>query len=285
MESYPKHLEKDSVLPEAECRYFYRNITTDCFSPHCHEFYEIFLTVKGVVTHWVNGKNYELPEGSLVFIRPEDVHGFRYDTPDSFKTAYINLAFSVNTADVLFQYLSGDFPAKKLLLCDMPPTAVLSQTEKEWLMEQLRNLNAVNWQDKKALKMRMRVLLADVFVRYFYTVTENVRSGIPLWLTHTLDKMEQPRNFMMGHKRMVELCGKTREHLFRNMKKYYGLAPSEYINNLRINYASNLLLNTDTPILDICFMCGFQSVSYFYKVFKGKYNVSPREFRNKHIMK
>lgn len=282
MEEYPRYLEKINVNPESECMYFYRNITTDYFIPHCHEYYEIFLTAKGEVPHWVNGTTQELPEGSLVFIRPDDVHGFRYDTPESYQTAYINLAFSANTANLLFQYLSGSFPTKKMLSCDMPPMVVLSKNEAVSLTEQIQSLNAVNWQDKNALKLRMRVLLADIFVRYFYKNSENANTSVPVWLTQLISEMEKPANFIAGLERMVELSGKSREHLSRNLKKHYGLTPTEYINEQRINYASNLLINTDTPILEICFMCGFQSVSYFYKAFKEKYEVSPLEFRKHH---
>lgn len=283
MDTYPRLLEKINMDPESECNYFYRTVTTDYFFPHCHEYYEIFVTVKGIVTHFINGITQELPEGSLVFIRPDDVHGFLYETPQSRKTAYINLTFSSNTASLLFQYFSGGFATKELLSCDMPPTVLLSPAEKERLTEQLRNLNAVNWQDRSALKMHMRALLADVFVRYFYRKTDNADSGIPMWLIQLMSDMEKPSNFIAGLDKMVALSGKSREHLSRNLKKYYGITPSSYINEMRINYASNLLINTNTPVLDICFECGFQSVSYFYKSFHAKYALSPHEFRNAHM--
>ena len=284
MKEYPRLLAKINVDPEAECKYRYHNITTDYFFPHCHDYYEIFLTVKGVVTHWINGVKQELPEGSLVFIRPKDVHGYLYETQESYKTAYINLTFSINTANLLFQYLSENFPSKQLLSCDMPPAVILTEAEKIRLMEQVKDLNTVNWQDKQELKMQVRALLADIFVRYFYIRQEQGKNAAPMWLSQLLTQMMQPENFVQGLEHMVNLSGKTREHLSRNLKKHYGLTPSEYINELRINYASNFLINTNMPILEICFMCGFQSVSYFYKVFKDKYNMSPHDFRNKHAI-
>lgn len=136
----------------------------------------------------------------------------------------------------------------------MPPTVLLNRLEKERFLAQISELNIVNWQDKAA----------------------------PLWLFQLLSEMEQPDNFAAGIERMISLSSRTREHLSRTLKKYYGFTLTGYINDLRINYASNLLLNTNTPILEICYACGFQSVSNFYKVFQGKYEVSPREFRSPH---
>ncbi len=278
-----KRLTADSCIDlEAECLYRYVYGAEDIFNPHCHDFYEIFMTISGTVTHWINGVTQRLAEGSLVFIRPDDVHGYIYSDPDSSETAYVNLTFTRETADLLFNYLSDSFPYQKLLDCDMPPKVLLNSIEKKHLLKKISELSAVNWQDKSALKVRMRAILADVFVRYFYDMPLDSESNAPLWLTQLISDMERPENFVFGIKRMIELSGKSREHLARSIKKHYGVTVAQCIWELRINYASNLLLHTNTPILDICFNCGFQSVSYFYKVFKGKYGLSPNEFRKQY---
>ena len=267
---------------ESECLYRFVYGATDIFAPHCHDYYEIFITLSGTVTHWINGKTCNLPEGSLVFIRPDDVHGYTYDVPKSTETSYVNFTFNRETAEQLFQYLSESFPSKELLSCDMPPTVIVSSTEKKRLLAQLSELNAVNWQDKHLLKVKARVFLADVFTRYFHHAKIDSRDNIPLWLQLLLRNMEQPEHFVAGTERMIALSEKSREHLSRSLKKYLGLTPSEYVNDLRINYASNLLLNTNTSVIDICYSCGFQNLSHFYRIFKEKYNLSPGDFRKQY---
>lgn len=279
MEQYDRLPVSLNVDPQAQCLYRYVYGANDIYRPHNHEFYEIFITISGTVTHYINGITQKLPEGSLVFIRPEDIHAYVYDTPQSSETAYINLTFTYETAELLFTYLSDGFPYKDLLSCDMPPTVLLNRLEKERLLAQISELNIVNWQDKHALKLRMRAILADIFVRFFYNMPNSKEQSAPLWLSQLLSEMEHPDNFSAGIERMISLSGRTREHVSRSLKKHYGFTLTEYINDLHINYASNLLLNTNTPILEICFACGFQSVSNFYKVFQQKYGVSPREFR------
>lgn len=282
MEQYKRLSARMNVDMEAECLYQHVYGANDIYNPHCHEFYEIFITVSGTVTHFINGITQKLPEGSLVFIRPDDNHGYVYDNPQSSETSYINLTFTYETANALFTYLSDSFPSQKLLSCDMPPTIILNTLEKKHLLSQIEELNIVKWQDKNALKLRMRAILADIFVRFFYNIPNLTEYASPLWLTRLLNDMNYPENFSLGIERMVSLSQKSREHLSRSLKKYYGITPTEYINDLRINYASNLLLNTNTPILQICFSCGFDSVSYFYKVFKAKYHMSPSEFKKIH---
>ncbi len=280
MIEYKRLSAEENIDMESGCLYRYVNGGNDGFWPHCHNFYEIFITAKGTVEHWVNGKLIFLPEGSLVFIRPDDVHGYIYDSEQSKKTAYVNLTFTKETAQQLFAYLSDGFPSKTLLEAAMPPYTVLPRDENKRLLSRISELNAVNRDDKKQLKLRMRMLIAEIFTRYFSQFEKHEESNMPQWLKSLSEAMEKPRNFMSGAARMAELSGKSREHISRSVKKYFGVTLSEYINDLRVNYAANLLLNTNTPVLDVCFECGFQNVSWFYSVFEKKYGVSPGMFRN-----
>ena len=207
-------MEKHNVLSaarnidlEAECLFRYVLGEEDIFYPHSHEYYEIFITVLGTVNHYINGITQCLPEGSLVFIRPGDIHGYRYDSPKSEKTAYINLTFTKETAELLFDYLFDQSKKGNLLFCDMPPMVILSSTEKERLVMQISELNVADWKNKSDLKMRMRVILADIFARHFYNYTppSEEKSQIPLWLSKLISDMERPENFIGGSERMVKL--------------------------------------------------------------------------------
>ncbi|ASA24063.1 helix-turn-helix transcriptional regulator [Paenibacillus donghaensis] len=65
-------------------------------------------------------------------------------------------------------------------------------------------------------------------------------------------------------------------HIF---KEATGLTLVHYINNIRIQHACNMLVNTDLSILDIGMACGFNSSMYFCKIFKQAVSVTPSEFR------
>lgn len=276
---YPRYTVENNVDIEAECLYRYVRCAEDICNPHCHDFYEIFFIVSGSVMHTVNDVTQKLVEGNLVFIRPDDCHAFVYDEEVRAKSSYINLTFTRETAREMFAYLTNDFSSDELLSCDMPPIVMLTKSERKYLLSRISELNIINWQDKRALKMRMRVILADIFVRFFSRLPNVVSNDIPVWLSALVVEMERPENFIDGMDKMVELSKRSREHLTRCMKKYYGVSITEYINELRINYASNLLIHTYTPVLDVCFSSGFQSTSYFYKIFKAKYGISPTGFK------
>lgn len=108
------------------------------------------------------------------------------------------------------------------------------------------------------------------------------RSSIPRWLEETRSEMQQKEKFVNGFESMVEISHRSKEHLCREFKKHYAQTPTEYINDLRLNYSANLLMTTDESIPYISLESGFENLSHYYHLFKKKYNLSPGDFRKQH---
>lgn len=64
-------------------------------------------------------------------------------------------------------------------------------------------------------------------------------------------------------------------------KTYTGIAPHQYLIQLKIEKAKMLLSNRTKSIKEIAFSLNFESAFYFSKLFKDKTGVSPNEFRKK----
>lgn len=69
----------------------------------------------------------------------------------------------------------------------------------------------------------------------------------------------------------------------RFFKKSIGVNFVEYINNVRLSHAVELLLYSEKSITLIAMDCGFSNPSAFNKIFKEYYNMSPTAYRNKNI--
>lgn len=67
-------------------------------------------------------------------------------------------------------------------------------------------------------------------------------------------------------------------------KKYFGMTPQQYLTDLRLRKAKELLINSpDLQIQDIAMLSGFSDVSYFIKVFHENNKVTPKKFKKHHI--
>lgn len=58
---------------------------------------------------------------------------------------------------------------------------------------------------------------------------------------------------------------------------------SDYIINIRIGHAIRLLVDTTMTSAEICYMCGFNNISNFNRLFRKKKGCSPMEFRENYV--
>lgn len=83
--------------------------------------------------------------------------------------------------------------------------------------------------------------------------------------------------------RLAEEVGVSRSHLYRRFKDRVGVNPSDYIRNIRLRRACELLMNDDLDITQIAYALGFSSQSQFSNTFKRFIGISPKEYRQKHF--
>lgn len=73
--------------------------------------------------------------------------------------------------------------------------------------------------------------------------------------------------------------GISRVQLYRKVKALLNCSVTDYILNRRLKKAKYLLTNEDYSISEISYMVGISSPTYFSTVFKGKYGMSPTEYK------
>lgn len=269
---------------DAQTGFRYRSvyIKTENSQLHYHDYYEIFLTLSSEIKHQINGTVINLSRGALVFIRKEDMH-YYYPSENS-DLSFINIAFNEESLNNLFSYLTPGFCSNDLLSAALPPTVYLSESDIKWLMLKIEDLNSVLHSDTEFLKYKLRVLLFRIFTQFFqgYRKSLSVSTNeIPFWLVELDSKMHRLENFSRPPQHMVELSQKSRTHLGRVLKQYYGVTIPEYIYEIRLNYMANSLITTDNPIISICYESGFENISWAYELFKNKYGTTPNDFRKR----
>ncbi|WP_282163204.1 helix-turn-helix transcriptional regulator [Ulvibacterium marinum] len=78
--------------------------------------------------------------------------------------------------------------------------------------------------------------------------------------------------------------GLSQAKLQEGFKLMYTRTVTEYIRHSRLEVARDLIRTTDLNISQIVYTIGFSSRSYFSKIFKKKYGISPSEFQEKALV-
>ena len=72
-----------------------------------------------------------------------------------------------------------------------------------------------------------------------------------------------------------------KDYMSRKFKEEMGVGVVEYINQIRINKAKELLCNTDQTIHEVSDHIGFADQKYFSRQFKKETSLSPTEYRTR----
>jgi signal transduction histidine kinase/DNA-binding response OmpR family regulator/streptogramin lyase len=70
----------------------------------------------------------------------------------------------------------------------------------------------------------------------------------------------------------------SRTHLYRKVMEITNQSPVELIRNLRLEKAAKLLRENKFRVSEVAYMAGFTEISYFRKIFKDFFGVSPSDF-------
>lgn len=97
----------------------------------------------------------------------------------------------------------------------------------------------------------------------------------------TVNKYLSEINF--GVEEMSRELGLSRGHLHRKLKAITEFGPSEFIRNIRLQKAAELLLEKEYTISEICYKVGFNSPAYFSSCFKNYYKMTPTEYLEKNL--
>lgn len=244
---------------------------TSTYKIHTHDFYEIFLVMRGGAIHAVNGQTQMLTEGSLVLIRPRDIHKYEALEKDDFEM--VNTGIPENVFLRVCAYLDVDreiFDRPPL-----PPGRTLSGSVLADAGKKLLESGAMPDPEKG---YRHMLSILPYLIGLFFTAPEE-RTTVPAWFSELTEEMDQQENFIAGLPRLISLANLSQEHLTRSFRRYLGTTPTAFINEKRLSLAAGLLLTEDVPVVDLYERCGFNSQSYFYRLFTQRYGCSPKAFR------
>ena len=103
------------------------------------------------------------------------------------------------------------------------------------------------------------------------------------------ERLQTVHRFIEAHfhrkidiREVAQHCHLTEAAFCRYFKKMTRLTFTEFLNQYRINVAKRMLLR-DQNVSESCYQCGFESLSYFNRVFKRLTNENPLSFKKRHM--
>lgn len=178
-----------------------------------------------------------------------------------------------SSAGSLPEFFEHTFPHDALLSPSLNALRVAfhqRQGDAVWLDEQLRRL-------LERLMHAHRLTLKD---------TIRVSASRPATREELYRRLHIARDFIVAHsaessdiEAIAHAASLSPNHLIRSFRDLFGCTPHQYLVNLRLRRAADLLRTTSLPITDICFIVGYTSLTSFIGAFRQRYGMSPGAYR------
>ena len=267
-----ERLTLEQLGDESHVGYLKETSVEQTYTLHTHAFSELFLVLRGMAIHHVNGEDRLVQHGSLVLMRAGDAHCYRAFNGHEFRM--LSCGFAESYLAAACDYLSIDL--SKWNASPLPHSVVLGDAALLHLERLLDGLQPLHGQKRAD---HFRAILPQLLLSLTQSAAEPLPS-LPAWLSELVQCMSEPEYFIPGLPEMLRLANCSQEHLTRAFHKHVGLTPTQFINRKRAEYAAQLLCTTEMTVLEICYACGFGGTSSFYESFRKFYGCSPTRYRS-----
>lgn len=244
---------------------------------HSHSSYELYYLVKGEREYFIEDRFFKITAGDLVLIPGKILHrtagegGLRY-----------LVHFSRGFAEKFFT----DAMLESLLK-EQPVVFRPENREGSQIQSILNVMLSEFIQAERERIPQNEPLLAGYLHQILFLVAYSNNTYVPYdYADERITKIIQHINENFNHIDDIEEVAEkfyiSKFYLCRFFKKKLGISLVSYLNKIKIMEACRMIQNGETNLTEIAIKCGFNSSSYFCKVFKNEKGISPTEYRKRH---
>lgn len=258
--------------------YVSRNIVPSFeFKWHYHPEYELTYIVRGTGYRIVGNSHEQFLSGDLVLLGSNLPHTWWGKLDDNHSSEAVVIQFSKEFIEP-FLSLNECQTVKKLL---EKSSRGLKIEADEYLLGKITKL--VEAKDFQSILQLLTILneLADkpssilCAESYHNVISKKIESRINKICSYLQNHYQES----ISLKEVADIVHMSESNFCKFFRKSTSTTFSDYLNDLRITEACHLLLYTDDPINKVADSCGFESLSYFNRVFLRKKQMTPSQFR------
>ena len=240
---------------------------------HSHEFIEIFYVLSGTAQQRLNNSTIEISTGDLFLLRPTDQHSFSSDDAN-----FIHRDFLIDPVPFQNTCCFYDELFYKLILTNpTPPHLHLTQSQ---LSELETWFNRINIISNLSIRNTMySFLLSNILGYIFNNNVTDLHTEPSIWINNLISQLNSPYNFATPLDTLLEDIPYSRPYICRIFKQFTGTTPVKYFNDVRLSQAYLLIKSSTASVTKIAESLGFYHRSFFYKIFKEKYGITPSEVK------
>lgn len=256
----------------------------DMHVKHFHNEYEIFYLIEGERHFFFDNRIYVIKSGTLILVNENVIHMTRAINDE--ETGHDRIILYVGKTKM--QELDAKFSNLNLVKFFREYYGVfyLTPEQQQDFMQFYKNLQQEFDSRKRNYKAMLEMEIIRYFIRFMREKTPHAAEDMnPAGKSKYQTVYAMADYISENYKKPLSLDALasrfylSKYYLCRIFKEITGYGINEYINIHRIQKAKRLLEETDMNISEIAHSLGYESLTYFEKVFKTYMTISPLKYR------
>ena len=252
---------------------------------HWHEEMEFIVVKKGRGLVTLDRESRLLEAGQAVIVLPGQLHGIRQYQQE--RMEYENIIFRLEMllpkeGDVCGPKFLEPYRDGKLLY---PAWIDGSALYHEEMLECIRKMDELSEQRPRGYPLAVKGWLFQFFFLMFSrvepTLAEEGREKSLDKMKRILRRIEVDYGKPLSIKEMAEFSGFSESHFMKFFKNHMGVPFVSYLNDYRLTLAARALAEGQEDVLTVAMDVCFSNVSYFNRLFKKKFRMTPLEYRKR----
>ncbi len=250
---------------------------------HWHNDVEIIVIKKGCGYINVNLNSYLVNAGDIVFVFPGQLHSITQKENEIME--YENIIFNPGLLKSSGNDLYNDNLLKPLLSgkLDLSPVFNNESSIHPLISNLINEIDRLCDLRPYAYQLSVKAQLFQLF----FTLLSNF-SNYDEKITNqkSLEKLKSILSYVaQNYKQNISIdeiskyCYYSKSYFMKFFKESMGKSFVQYLNDYRLDIATNLLVTTSDDIIHIAAESGFDNLSYFNRCFKKKYGTTPGKYR------
>lgn len=262
----------------------YHNDEIEEYPFHWHTPIEVIMPLRnGYHVELPSDVHYHIREDDIIFLRPGSLHKLYAQEGER-----IIFQFNMNILNTLDDF-DGFFPPSEpaLLITEEGHPEIHKQCVQ--LIKGIENEYLSNTPLKDASVYGMLLELLVLIYRntsntnvIFSDVKQNKQKEYMEKFVSITEYIKLHCNEEISLDDISEMSGFSKYHFSRLFREFTGTSYYKYLNQKRIEFAEQLLLDPEINITEAAVRSGFNSISAFIRMFKQIKGCTPTEFRNMH---
>lgn len=264
---------------------------------HEHFFSELVFILGGEAVHVCNDRRSPVSAGDVLLIHPGAVHAYEHDMKslELFNVLYDGSRIIMPRLDLhrysLFKKFFPELPQAGRELSTAEPILHLSSDDLAKVKSILDNMEEEADSPYTGHVFAMMTCFMQLLLFLCrHSHAEEAQEADNKIFSRAVKYIHEHYTQKIQIRDIASYAHCSIRNLYRLFARSAGCTPGEYVIQLRVSKASNLLLNSQLNISEIAFLCGFNDGNYFSKKFHeltgitpGNFRRDPGEFYNKHI--